>query len=87
MAMQNMAGNITGLICDGGKEGCSLKLSASASVAVQSALLAMRGIRVPSDNGIVAEKAEDTIQNIGRVCQAMVTTDAEIVRIMADKSA
>jgi len=86
MAMQNMAGNITGLICDGGTEGCSLKLSASASVAVQSALLAMRGIRVPSDNAIVAEKAEDTIQNIGRVCQAMVTTDVEIVRIMADKS-
>ena len=84
MAMQNMAGNITGLICDGGKEGCSLKLTTSASVAVQSALLAMRGIRVPSDNGIVAEKAEDTIQNIGRVCQAMVTTDVEIIRIMAD---
>jgi len=86
MAMQNMAGNITGLICDGGKGGCSLKLTTSASVAIQSALLAMRGVRVPSDNGIVAEKAEDTIRNIGRVCQAMNVTDAEIVRIMADKS-
>jgi len=85
-AIQNMAGNITGLICDGGKEGCSLKLTTSASIAIQSALLAMRGIRVPSDNGIVAEKAEDTIRNIGRVCQAMNVTDAEIVRIMADKS-
>ncbi len=86
MAMQNMAGNITGLICDGGKGGCSLKLTTSASVAIQSALLAMRGVRVPADNGIVAEKAEDTIRNIGRVCQAMNATDAEIVRIMADKS-
>jgi len=86
MAIQNMAGNITGLICDGGKEGCSLKLTTSASIAIQSALLAMRGIRVPSDNGIVGEKAEDTIRNIGRVCQVMTATDAEIVRIMADKS-
>jgi len=85
-AIQNMAGNITGLICDGGKEGCSLKLTTSASVAIQSALLAMRGIRVPSDNGIVGEKAEDTIRNIGRVCQAMIATDAAIIRIMADKS-
>ena len=86
MAMQNMAGNITGLICDGGKGGCSLKLTTSASVAIQSALLAMRGVRVPSDNGIVGEKAEDTIRNIGRVCQAMNATDIEIVHIMADKS-
>ena len=86
MAIQNMAGNITGLICDGGKEGCSLKLSTSASVAIQSALLAMREVRVPSDNGIVAEKTQDTIRNIGRVCHAMIAADAEIVRIMADKS-
>ncbi len=85
MAIQNMAGNITGLICDGGKEGCSLKLTASASVAIQSALLAIKGVQVPSDNGIVAEKAEDTIRNIGRVCQTMIATDAEIVHIMADK--
>ncbi|GAG27413.1 unnamed protein product [marine sediment metagenome] len=86
MAIQNMAGTITGLICDGGKEGCSLKLAASASAAVQSALLATKGMRVPSDNGIVAEKVEETIHNIGRVCQAMVMTDVEIVRIMADKA-
>jgi len=86
MAIQNMAGTITGLICDGGKEGCSLKLAASASTAVQSALLATKSIRVPSDNGIVAEKVEDTIHNIGRICQAMVMTDVEIVRIMADKT-
>ncbi|GAI44714.1 unnamed protein product [marine sediment metagenome] len=81
-----VAGNITGLICDGGKGGCSLKLTTSASVAIQSALLAMRGVRVPSDNGIVGEKVEDTIRNIGRVCQAMNATDIEIVHIMADKS-
>jgi L-cysteine desulfidase len=86
MAIQNMAGSIPGLICDGGKEGCSLKLIAIASVAIQSALLAMKGIRVPSDNGIVAEKVEDTIQNIGRICQAMLATDAEITHIMVDKS-
>ena len=86
MAIQNMAGSIPGLICDGGKEGCSLKLIASASIAIQSALLAIKGIQVPSDNGIVAEKVEDTIQNIGRICQAMIATDAEVTRIMLDKS-
>lgn len=86
MAIQNMAGNITGLICDGAKEGCSLKLATAASAAIQSALLATKGIRVPSDNGIVAQKVEDTIRNLGRLCQAMITTDAEVVRIMKDKT-
>ncbi len=85
MAIQNMAGNITGLICDGGKGGCSLKLTTSASVAIQSALLAMRGVQIPSDNGIVAEKAEGTIRNIGKICQTLIATDTEITCIMADK--
>lgn len=84
-AIQNMATSITGIICDGGKEGCSLKLIAITSVALQSALLASKGVHVPSDNGIVAGKVEDTIENIGRLCQAMLTTDAEITRIMLDK--
>lgn len=86
MAIQNMAGNIPGLICDGAKEGCSLKITTAVSVAIQSALLATKGIRVPSDNGIVAQKVEDTIRNLGRLCQAMITTDAEVVRIMKDKT-
>jgi L-cysteine desulfidase len=86
MAIQNMVGDITGLLCDGAKEGCSLKLTTAASAAIQSALLAMKGIRVPLDNGIVAEKVEDTIRNLGRVCQSMTEADAEVVRIMADKS-
>ena len=85
MAIQNMAGNITGLICDGGKGGCSLKLTTSASVAIQSALLAMRGVQIPSGNGIIAEKTEGTIRNIGKICQTLIATDTEITRIMADK--
>jgi len=80
-----MAGNITGLICDGAKEGCSLKLTTSTSVAIQSALLAMKGVQIPSDNGIVAEKTEDTIRNIGKICQTLIATDTEITCIMADK--
>ena len=86
-AIQNMAGNITGLICDGAKEGCALKLTTAASVAVTSALLAARGVRIPSDNGIVAEKVEDTIQNVGSVCKMMARADREIVSIMRKKAA
>lgn len=84
-AIQNMAANITGLICDGAKEGCALKLTSAASAAILSAVLAEKGIRVPADNGIVAERVEDTIRNLGRVYQAMIGTDVEIVSIMRDK--
>jgi len=84
-AIQNMAGDITGMICDGAKEGCSLKLATSASVAVRSALLAIRGIKISSDNGIIAESVEDTIKNIGRICEKMTKTDVEIVNTMIDK--
>lgn len=85
-ALQNMAANIPGLICDGAKEGCALKLTTSASVAMQSALLAMKGIRVPPDNGIVGDTVEDTIRNIGKVCEAMIGTDTAITSIMIEKS-
>lgn len=84
-AIKNMAGNITGIICDGAKEGCALKLTTAASVAILSAFLALQGIEVHSDNGIVAETAEETIRNIGRICKAMIETDVEIVQIMNEK--
>jgi len=43
-------------------------------------------VRIPSDNGIVADKVEETIQNIGSVCRMMATADREIVTIMRRKA-
>jgi len=63
-AIKNMAGNITGVICDGAKIGCAIKVATAAGTAIQSALLAMKGIGVPSSNGIVYDNVEDTIKNI-----------------------
>ncbi|MFT5872824.1 MAG: L-cysteine desulfidase [Clostridium sp.] len=63
--IKNTIANTSGMICDGAKEGCSLKLSTSASVAVQSAILAINNSIVSARNGIVAETAEDTIVNLG----------------------
>ena len=63
--IKNTLANTSGMICDGAKEGCALKLSTSASVAVQSAILAINDSIVPSRNGIVAQTAEETIANLG----------------------
>jgi L-cysteine desulfidase len=78
-----MAGNIAGVICDGAKLGCALKAGTAASVAVKSAMLAMRGMQMPKGEGIVGETAESTVHNLGLLANpGMVQTDAQILRIM-----
>ena len=73
-------------ICDGAKTGCSLKVSTAASAAVKAALLARNHIRVSANQGIVAETADASIQNLGKLSrEGMQQTDRQIVSIMLDK--
>ena len=81
--IKNTLANTSGMICDGAKEGCAIKLSTSASVAVQSAILAINDSIVPARNGIVAETAEDTIKNLGILSvQGMSICDTVILNTM-----
>jgi L-cysteine desulfidase len=87
-AMKNVIANLTGMICDGGKVGCALKLSTAAATAVESALLAQRHIIVPSTNGIIAPTIEETICNLGKISNpGMVETDKIILKVMLAKGA
>ena len=82
-AARNMLSGLTGMICDGAKESCSMKLSISAGEAVISAYLAMDGIVVPSESGIVNESVESTIRNIGILCEkGMVDMNEVLVSII-----
>lgn len=81
-AMENVVANITGIICDGAKEGCALKLATATDVAVESAMLAMRGVKTPTDNGILAPSIEQTLKNIGNISYAMIKTDQVVVQQM-----
>lgn len=84
-SVQNMAGGITGMICDGAKEGCSLKLATAVASAVTASMLALDSIVIPSDNGILAGRCERTMANMGKVsAQGMVATDAVILGIMRE---
>lgn len=85
MAINNISGNITGMICDGAKAGCSLKVATAAGTAVESALLSLDNISIPSNNGIIAEKPEDTLRNIGIIAKGMIPTDKSIIEIMSAK--
>ncbi|MBM7615497.1 L-cysteine desulfidase family protein [Alkaliphilus hydrothermalis] len=86
-AIKNMAANITGMICDGGKVGCALKLYSAASTAYLSAELAIQGSIVPSDNGIIHENIEKTIRNMGKLSYlGMQETDRVILEIMMENN-
>lgn len=84
--IENMASNITGIICDGGNFGCSFKAVTAAGAAVLSALLALKGMHIPKDSGIVGNTVEETMQNIGKIASpGMVKTNDVILDIMIER--
>jgi L-cysteine desulfidase len=84
-AIENMVANLSGMICDGAKAGCALKLASAASAAIQSAIIAKQECFVPPMNGIVGAKVEESIQNLGRVSdKGMSITDEVIINVMDD---
>lgn len=85
-AIKNMVGTLSGIICDGGKPGCAFKLSASVSAALESAMMALNGIIVSSNDGIVDHTAVQTIQNMGIVSTVgMANTDETILGVMLER--
>ena len=85
-AVFNMMGDVTGMVCDGAKTGCSLKVSTSAAAAVKAALMALDGIRISGHEGIIEDDLEKTIDNIGMLGnQGMAETDTMILKIMTSK--
>lgn len=86
-AIKNMVGNITGMVCDGAKEGCALKVASGVSSAIQSALLAMKEICVDSHDGIIDTSIEKTIENLGLIgSKGMSGADRMILDIMVNKA-
>ena len=85
-AIKNMVGNITGMVCDGAKVGCAMKVASGVYSSVQSAVLALNGIAVDENNGIIDRDIEKTIQNLGEIGSVgMQSTDKLILRIMSCK--
>ncbi|MGL4913081.1 MAG: serine dehydratase subunit alpha family protein [Romboutsia sp.] len=84
-AMEHIVASLSGMICDGAKSGCALKLASAASAAVQSAVIANQNCFVPQKNGIVGSNVEESIQNLGRVSdKGMSVTDEVIINVMDD---
>ncbi len=85
-AISNLVADLGGVFCDGAKSGCALKLSTAAGSAIQSALFAIQGVIVPSQEGILGQTTEQVLSYLGRLCrQGMKETDKTILEIMLSK--
>ncbi|HCQ71998.1 MAG TPA: hypothetical protein DIT75_01130 [Rikenellaceae bacterium] len=86
-AIKNMIGNITGMVCDGAKVGCALKVASGVACAVQSCVLALRGTCISETDGIIDKDIEKTIKNLGKIgSSGMQSTDRLIQQIMLCKN-
>ena len=82
-SLYNMVGSISGMICDGAKNGCAYKLALASGWAVQSALLALKGAIINNTDGIVDPNFKQLFKNLGYVCNpGMVSTDNAILDLL-----
>jgi len=85
-AIKNMIANVTGVICDGAKSGCALKIASGVSAAVQSAVLAINGVEATDNDGIIDTDVDNTVRNLGIIgTKGMIETDSVILEIMTSK--
>ena len=85
-AVQNMIATLTGMICDGAKPSCALKLTSGVSTAVMSAILAMEQKCVTAVEGIIEENVNRSIRNLTRIgADGMNETDKMVLDIMTHK--
>lgn len=82
-AIQNVISDSAGMVCDGAKSSCAMKVCTSSTCAVRSFMMALRNCCV-SEQGIIAKEVEQTIKNVGEmVSKGMVMTDSTIIEIMS----
>ena len=85
-AIRNMTGTVSGMICDGGKTGCAMKLAMATSAAYLSARMAVKNSVLRESDGICAASPEQCIANIAQIANVgMANVDSEILRIMLTK--
>lgn len=84
--INNMISDLSGMICDGAKETCALKIATGTNAAIQCANLAMNGISATDNDGIVAKDVEETIESIETLIQnGFKNVDDTILNIMLEK--
>ncbi|RLC38415.1 MAG: serine dehydratase subunit alpha family protein [Candidatus Nealsonbacteria bacterium] len=85
-SLYNMVGSISGMICDGAKNGCAYKLALASGWAVQSALLALKGAIINNTDGIIDPDFKQLFKNLGYLCDpGIIATDQAILDVILNK--
>ena len=85
-SVKNMIANLVGMVCDGAKPSCALKVSSGVSTAVLSAMLAIQNKHVTSVEGLIEEDVDRSIRNMTRIgAEGMNETDRMVLDIMTHK--
>ena len=87
LAAGNVIGDLGGLICDGAKPGSAMKAVTAVDTAIRSALMALRGYGLTSDDGLVGRTIEDSLRNLGRLTlEGMFQVDPTMLHILQEKT-
>ena len=86
MAVNNTIVNVFGVVCDGARQACALKLATAAGTAIEGAMLAMDGIATPADEGVRGKTAGDSIRFMGEFAKkGMMLTDKMLCQALYAK--
>lgn len=86
-AMDNVIADLAGLVCDGAKPGCAMKIVSGAETALRSAFMAVVGYGISTDDGVIGKTPEESINNLKKLSlQGMFMVDPTIVHILAEKT-
>lgn len=86
-AVDNIIADLSGIICDGAKPGCSMKIVTGADTAMRSAFMALAGYGISTDDGIIGSSAEESIRNLSKISlEGMGLVDSTVVHILQGKA-
>lgn len=86
IAIQNTIPNVFGVVCDGAKLACALRISSGTGIALEAADLALAGVRLANNQGVLGPTADDSIEILGNTALfGMVDSDREISRQLFEK--
>jgi len=87
LAVNNLISDLGGMLCDGAKGGCALKVASSADSAIRSAYMALNDHGISETEGFVGKTAEETIRHLSKISMlGMAKVDDTMLGIMLDKS-
>jgi L-cysteine desulfidase len=84
-AVKVMVASLAGMICDGAKTSCALKVGTASDMAIRGAILAGNEVDIPNDSGIIGLTAEETVRNLATLGTSMDVVDDKILEIMTAK--